>query len=111
MSLSEWLESHIARLKCKAPPGKTLKSPPAGLSDRQSDPVCKCHFALDLLMIWLAYFPKITAGLLTGRTNSGALGVTTPSPNRAETDTHERSSGAIAARIFHTSASRRRRRG
>ena len=59
-------------------------------------------YALDLLMIWLAYFPKITAGLRPGRTNSGALGVTTPSPNRAETDTHERSSGAIAASIFHT---------
>ena len=108
MSLSEWLESHIARLKCKALPGKTQKSPP--LRSPVGPSLLFCHFALDLL-IWLAYFPKITAGLLTGRTNSGALGVTTPSPNRAETDSHERSSGAIAARIFHRSASRRRRRG
>lgn len=107
MSLSEWLESHIARLKCKALTGKTCKSPRPASPIASRTPV---GASADLARL-PAYFPKITAGLRPGRTNSGALGVTTPSPNRAETDTHERSSGAIAARIFHTSASRRRRRG
>ena len=106
MSLSEWLESHIARLKCKALTGKTWKSPPRPASQSPVEPSLPVLPLRACLLIWLAYFPKITAGLLPGRTNSGALGVTTPSPNRAETDTHERSSGAIAASIFHTSASR-----
>ena len=111
MSPSEWLESHIARLKCKALTGKTWKSPPSPASQSPVEPSLPVLPLRACLLIWLAYFSKITERLLPERTNSGALGVTTPSPNRAETDTHERSSGAIAARIFHTSASRRRRRG